>query len=171
MGIGGLMVRQGVRLVPILHGGGQQNRIRPGTENVPGTLAMTAAAMRQQDHAKVISIKSILQTLSDEIPDTYINQVTDHVSPYILNMSFVGVRGETLTSLLSSHSICVSMGTACRTSKKESALEALGFSRQRAESAIRFSFSDMNTEAEAYNAKNIIIECVSNLRRTTKRGI
>jgi len=172
MGVGGLMIRkkEGLRLVPMMYGGGQQNRIRPGTENVSGILAMAAAAINnQQKHHEVIKIKSILLSLADEIADTHVNHISDHVSPYILSMSFTGVRGETLTSLLSTHGICVSMGTACRTNKKESILESIGFSRQRAESAIRLSFSDMNTEEEAHRAKAIIKQCITTLRKIKPR--
>lgn len=182
MGVGGLMVRQGLRLQPMLYGGGQQNRIRPGTENVSGILAMAAAAKAhaaktqtldktklEQEWQRVKDIKDILLGLKQEIPDTYINQVTENVSPYILNMSFVGVRGETLTSLLSDHNICISMGTACRTNKKTSPLESMGFSRERAESAVRLSFSGMNTEEEAYQAKEVIKSCVSALRKIKPR--
>ena len=181
MGIGGLMVRKesGLRLQPIIYGGGQQNRMRPGTENVSGILAMAASVKEQtyykskieqeQPHRHIKNIKNILITLEHELPDTYINQVTNNVSPYILNMSFLGVRGETLTSMLSDHSICVSMGTACRTNKKASALESMGFSRERAESAVRLSFSNMNTEKEALQAKEIIKSCVLALRKIKPR--
>ncbi|MCL2422040.1 MAG: aminotransferase class V-fold PLP-dependent enzyme [Defluviitaleaceae bacterium] len=168
LGVGGLMVRSGIRLQPLMYGGGQQHRLRPGTENVSGILAMAAAAAASQKQAstsQAADIKGIMHTLSEAVADTYINQVSDSVSPYILNMSFDGVRGETLTSLLSSKGLHVSIGTACRTAKKESALEALGFSRERAQSAIRLSFSDMNTTDEAIRAKAIITDCVAQLRR------
>ena len=177
MGVGGLMVRQGLRLQPMIYGGGQQNRVRPGTENVHGILAMTAAIKTQasdqtkmeQERQHITSIKNILRTLEHEIPDAYINQITKNASPYILNMSFAGVRGETLTSLLSDHNLYISMGTACRTNKRVSALESMGFSHERAKSAVRLSFSRMNTKEEALEAKEIIKSCVSTLRKIKPR--
>lgn len=165
MGVGGLMLRKEIRLAPLMYGGGQQNRLRPGTENVSGILAMAAAVSNSfTDSSKIQNIKNIISSLADELPDTHINQVSEKASPYILNISFLGVRGETLTSLLSSRGLCVSMGTACRSAKKESALSAMGFSKQRAESAIRLSFSVMNTEEEAQQAKEIIKASVKELR-------
>jgi len=173
MGVGGMYIRKGIRLQPLIYGGGQQKGIRPGTENVPGILAMLAAAKEQwqnrvENHSKMLRIKNILASMVDEMPESeiYINQIDEFSSPYILNMSFVGVRGETLTSLLSSKGIYVSMGTACR-AKKESALVGMGFSRERAESAVRLSFSAMNTEEEAYQAKEIIKDSVKQLKKIT----
>ena len=161
-GVGGLMVKNGLRLQPLMYGGGQQNNIRPGTENVSGILAMAAAA---KNFCKVSNIKDIMMQLINEVPDTFVNQISKQASPYVLSLSFTGVRGETLTNLLSSKGVYVSMGTACRTKKgKTSALEEMGISRQTAESSIRLSFSYMNTEEEAYRAKDIIKKCVGELR-------
>lgn len=167
MGVGGLMVRKGLRLVPMMYGGGQQGGVRPGTENVPGILAMAAAAREhvQEDADKIANkIREIKRILALTIMGE-VNSASEETSPYILNMSFPGVRGETLTSLLSSRGVYVSQGTACRTAKKESALTAMGFSRERAESAIRLSFSAMNTPEEARKAKEIIEESVAELRK------
>jgi len=161
MGVGGLIVRKGVRLAPLMYGGGQQAKLRPGTENVPGILAMAAAA---KQFKPVKNIKAIMASLAEEIPDCQINQTSETSSPYILNISFIGVRGETLTSMLSSQGLYVSMGTACRAAKKETALTAL-IGKARAESAIRMSFSHMNTEEEAQQAKEIIKKSVQELRR------
>ena len=159
MGAGGLMVKKGVRIQPLFYGGGQQQNLRPGTENVPGILAMAAAAKERQDHDKILRIKNILSDLGD------INQAAEQASPYILNMSFKGIRGETLTNLLSAKGVCVSMGAACQTGKKKLTLVNMGFSKERAESAIRFSFSSANTEEEALQAKEIIKECLAELKK------
>ena len=168
MGVGGLVIRKGLRLVPMLYGGGQQNRIRPGTENVPGILAMTAAAKQQMNanREQIASIKGILSSIKEDLPDIHINTVNEKISPYILNMSIKGIKGEVLANLLSSKGVCLSIGAACRTSKKAvPALEAMGFDKSRAESAIRLSFSYMNTEEEAHRAKQIIKESILELRR------
>ena len=165
-GVGGLMVRKGIRLQPLMYGGGQQAKLRPGTENTSGILAMVLAAKEicLADHSNVKKIKAILSSLAEEIPAAFINQSSDKASPFILNMGFTDVRAETLTSLLSSKGLYLSMGAACRTSKKGSALEAMGFSKERAESSIRLSFSIMNTEEEAIRAKEMIKKSVDELR-------
>jgi len=168
MGIGGLVIKTGVRIKPQGFGGGQQRGIRPGTENVSGIVAMTAAAKSfvslEKCYETTSKIKDIMQTLCNEIPNTYVNQLTREASPYILSLSFPGLRGETLTNLLSAKGLYVSMGTACQTTKKDRALSSL-FGKERAESAIRLSFSYQNTDDEAYEAKKIIKAAVAELRK------
>jgi len=167
-GVGGIMAKSKLR--PMLYGGGQQSDIRPGTENVAGIVAMTAAVKEFEfaRYVEINSIKEIMKSLADELPDVHVNSL-QQTSPYILNMSFMGVKGETLTNLLSDGGVYVSMGAACRTSKKESGLELMGFKKERAESAIRLSFSYMNTTEEAYKAKEIIKESITLLRRRRRK--
>jgi cysteine desulfurase len=172
-GVGGLMVRKGVRIVPLLHGGEQEFSRRAGTENVASILQMTSAAKflsesLEENHAKVAAVKAELASLTDELPNCYINSIPNAhgASPYILNMSFVGIKGETLVHLLSEKKIYASMGAACRSRKKvKSVLEAMGFSAERAGAAVRFSFSHLNTVEEAVHVKKIVIESVLQMRR------
>lgn len=157
-GVGGLVVRNGLRITPLMYGGGQENKLRPGTENVTGVLHMARAAklLQNQEH-EVTKVKSIISELADELPNVYINALTGHVSPYILNMSFTGIKGEPFVHLLSEKGLYASMGAACQSRKNtKTALEAMGFSKERAASAIRFSFSHLNTAEEAVAAKEII---------------
>ena len=159
-GVGGLMVRKqveqqfGIRLPPLMYGGGQQNNLRPGTENVPGIVAMAEAAKAMQaiDNLTITNIKKILSDINGL---GVINQHEKEASPYILSVDIPGVRGETLTNLLSTHGVYISMGTACSTAKK---------SKMSVET-IRLSFSYMNTEEEALQAKVIIGNCIGELKR------
>ena len=156
IGVGGLVIRNGLRLSPLMHGGGQENKLRPGTENVNGILHMAEAA-KQNCTNDVEKVKSILAELASELPNVHINALTDNVSPYILNMSFIGIKGEPMVHLLSEKGLYASMGAACQSRKNtKTALEAMGFSKERASSAIRFSFSHLNTVEEAIVAKEII---------------
>ena len=169
-GVGGLAVK-GVRIAPLLYGGGQEKGFRPGTENLEGIIKMSCAAefLNQNQNANsahVSAIKAELSGIQENLPGVHINALTSSISPYILNMSFAGIKGETLVHLLSEKGIYVSMGAACRSRKRvKSALEIMGFSTERAQSAVRFSFSHMNTLDEAIHVKKIIIESVSQLRR------
>ncbi|MCL2577064.1 MAG: cysteine desulfurase [Defluviitaleaceae bacterium] len=174
-GVGGLFVRNGIRLLPILHGGGQENGIRAGTENICGILQTVSAAaqlhvFRDENYLRVSAIKSEIAELKHLLPDVFENSLTKETSPYILSLSFIGIKGETLVHLLSEKGIYVSMGAACRSRKKQkSLLETMGFSKERAESAVRFSFSHLNTVEEASIVKEIIIDCVSQMRRVLGR--
>ncbi|MCL2356102.1 MAG: aminotransferase class V-fold PLP-dependent enzyme [Defluviitaleaceae bacterium] len=174
-GFGGLY--SGVRLVPFSRGGGQENGLRSGTENLHGAIQTACAAKHlaanlEENHARVAAIKAALREIAYALPDVTENALSDVVSPYILNLSFAGIKGETLVHVLSENGIFASMGAACRSRKKQkSALEAMGFSKERAESAVRFSFSHLNTLEEAEIAKRVVIEKVSELRRILKRPV
>ncbi|MCL1845052.1 MAG: aminotransferase class V-fold PLP-dependent enzyme [Defluviitaleaceae bacterium] len=174
-GFGGLFIRGGLRLVPLLHGGGQENALRAGTENLRGALktahaAKTLAADLKKNHTHAADLKSSLLELTRALPDVFENALTATTSPYILNLSFIGIKGETLVHVLSENGIYASMGAACRSRKKQkSALEVMGFDKSRAESAVRFSFSHLNTLEETETVKKIIIKKVSELRRILKR--
>jgi cysteine desulfurase len=171
-GVGGLFVKQGVRLVPLLHGGGQENQLRAGTENVTGIANMATAAEqfiqnRQSYHAHVTAIRDTIAALANVIPNTFLNHTLEKVSPYILNMSFLGIKGEVLVHALSAHGLYVSTGAACQSKKKiRTVLEEMGFSKERADSAIRFSFSCKNTIQDAENACEIIVRTVREFTHT-----
>jgi len=170
LGVGGLWMRKGVKHMPLFHGGGQENGWRSGTENVSGIVQMSDTAESlvntwEENRERVAQIKSVLMSLQDKLPDVTINAMGKDVSPYILNMSFLGVKGEVLVHALSERGVYVSMGAACLSRKRaKTALELMGFSSHIAGSAIRFSFSPYNTLADAEAAKKIIIEEVSRFR-------
>ena len=169
-GVGALMVRSPMRLTPLLYGGGQENKLRPGTENTGGILQMAEIAKQlyhhqEKNHRHVAAIKSELALLANELANVTINSKPG-ASPYILNMSFLGIKGEVLVHLLSQKGIFVSMGAACRSRKNtKTTLESMGLPPHVASAAIRFSFSHLNTLKEAAVAKKNIIQAVTQLRR------
>jgi len=175
-GTGGLVKNKDLRLAPLFFGGAQENNLRPGTENAGGILKMAAVARqiwskRELYHSNVAEIKNELANISECIPHVFVNTMGGESSPYILNMSFSGVNGETIVHLLSEKGVYASMGAACRSRKKtKSALEIMGFDSERAKSAVRFSFSHLNTLEEAAEAKEIIIAAVTQMRRVTGRN-
>jgi len=170
VGVGGLWVRKGIPLTPQLHGGGQEKGLRSGTENVAGIIQMTEAIeflanAIEVNHAHVTAIKQIMLGLA-KLTDVTINTLGDNSSPYILNMSFLGVKGEVLVHALSEKGLFVSMGAACRSRKSsKSALELMGFSSEAAKSAIRFSFSHLNTLEEAATACELVSTEVKRFRK------
>jgi len=169
-GVGGLMVRN-TRLMPLLYGGGQERYYRSGTENVEGIIKMAYVIKNLHEsqsayHSQMCEIKSELSKIQDELPGVHVNCIGENTSPYILNLSFDGIKGEILVHLLSEKKIYASMGAACRSRKKEvSSLEAMGFTKERAQSAVRFSFSHMNTVAEACQVREAVAASVAQLRR------
>ena len=158
-GSGLLYARYPARLKPIIHGGGQQKGIRPGTENVAGIAAFGAAAAEafaQMDMARasVTALRDRLLQIPETIENVRVNSRPDG-SPYIVNMSFDGVRAEVLLHALEAEGFAVSAGSACSSKHKYSqVLVNHGLTVKQAEEAIRISPSPDNTltEAEAFAA-------------------
>jgi len=154
-GVGALYVRKGLTIHPYLIGGGQERGLRSGTENVPAIAGFGVAAelcRRNMDRRIEIMKKAkayLSEGIRSEIPDIRFNS-TEQGSPSILNVSFLGVRGEVLLHALEQSEIYVSTGSACSSRKRgqSSVLKAMGLSDKEIEGAIRFSFSEFNTEDE-----------------------
>ena len=152
-GIGALYVRKGVRLSPVIYGGGQEKGLRGGTENVPA-IAGFAKAVETFDNniSVVLDIKKhIAKRVTTEIPKVYVNGDADNSSPYILNIAMIGLRSEIILHSLEQKGIYVSSGSACSSNKPSPShvLTAMGYKPERVDSSIRLSFSNENTMEEA----------------------
>ncbi len=151
-GIGALYVKKGVRLSPLLFGGGQQNGLRVGTEPVPLIIALGAAAelCRAEQKALLPRYEELNRFLLEElslIPDVTVNSPEGSV-PYIVNVSVKGIRSEIMLHFLEQGGIFVSSGSACSKGAKSHVLTAMGLPDSRIDSAIRISFSHETTKEE-----------------------
>lgn len=173
-GVGALFVRQGLRVKPLILGGGQENGYRSGTENVPGIMGLGLAAelmweRRVEAGAHLAGLKERLrQRVQAEIPAVYANGPQDsRGAPHILNLSFPGVKGEVLLHALEDKGIYVSTGSACSSHQAPGShvLKAMGLVPQRLDGAVRFSFSPDNTRAEIDYTADCLKEVVPGLRR------
>lgn len=172
-GIGLLWLNRGRRLPPLLYGGGQEKNFRSGTENMPGILAFAAAYSvasgdRERYAAAMRAVKKRLaEGLLSALPQVAVNgPPPGEGAPHILNLSFIGVRSEVLLHHLAEQGVYVSAGSACnsRNSKGSTVLLEMGLNPERVDSALRFSFSRMNSLAEAETALPLIIAAVEELR-------
>lgn len=149
-GIGGLYIKKGITIQPLMLGGSQERNMRSGTENVPGIVGFGKAVESFfNDHLdKTSKIKKyLLNGLKEEVSDIKINSYEDErCAPHVLNVSFLGVRGEVLLHMLEQDGIYVSTGSACSSKKKSQShvLKAAGLNDEEIEGAIRFSFSYEN---------------------------
>ena len=176
-GVGALMIRKGVRVKPYLLGGGQESGMRSGTSNMPGIMAFSAAvsdyaAHRAEYCASMLAVKKRLYDNLSRIRDVRLNgPEPDLGAAHILNVSFMGVRGEVLLNALSEKGLLVSTGSACAAHKrgKNRILNAMGITGERQDGAVRFSFSHFNTVGEADTAADMIEEQVAILRRFRRR--
>ena len=124
-GIGALYLRKGTPIAPLLYGGAQEGKIRPGTENVPGILGMGAAMALRNDyyaqHAEDCreKRKELIRVLSDVSPTCIVNGPRQKFAPHIVSASFPGLNGELLLFHLNQKGVAVSMGSACTSSSIE----------------------------------------------------
>ena len=176
-GVGALYVRRGVRVKPYLLGGGQESGMRSGTSNMPGIMAFAAAVEdysknRTAYRAQMLAVKERLYGNLKRMKDVVLNSpAMGEGAAHILNMSFLGVRGEVLLNALSEKGLYVSTGSACAAHKRgrNRVLGAMGILGERQDGAIRFSFSHYNTVAEADKAAQLIEDQVAFLRRFKRR--
>lgn len=172
-GCGALYCRKGVRFAPRILGGSQQLALRPGTENTAGIAAFSQAVKDLSGHIdenyeNVGRVKAKLAEITDILPDIHING--ENTSPYILNLSFEGLRGEVLLHALEEKGIYVSTGSACSSkAKKNENVVAKIWGAPQGGCAVRFSFSSENTEEEASEAVKALEELVPLLRRFKRR--
>lgn len=147
-GIGALYIKNGIKLNPLLRGGGQENNLRSGTENIPGISGLAEAVKylpsltipKELDHL-LEKRKKYLFKLLQPIRSVVINSPKNG-APHIINFSIPGIKGETMLHALENNGIYVSTGSACSSKTKGSrVISACGLSSKRSESAIRVSLN------------------------------
>lgn len=170
-GIGFLYKKSAVRLSPLIYGGNQESGYRSGTENVPGIVGMAKATELivpniQENYEKVKMLWRRLKKGVIDIGDVIINS-PDNCTPYILNASFMGTRGEVILHRLESKGIFVSTGSACSSNKnsKSHVLKAMGKTDKEIEGAIRFSLSIQNTAEEIDAVLTVLEDAVKKFRK------
>ena len=172
-GVGFLYIRSGVKIKPLIYGGGQQAGMRSGTENVPGVAGFGAAVKEMYtDHAekiqKLIGLKDYMIDRLGEIEGTVINSKKGEASaPQIVSVSFEGVRSEVLLHALEDKGIYVSSGSACSSNHPgiSGTLKGIGVAQKLLDSTIRISFSIFNTKEEVDYTIDVLKELVPVLRR------
>lgn len=174
-GIGFMYVKENNRMKPIITGGGQENSVRSGTENVPGIYGLGEAVSilsknLDKNIEKMTNLKNMLREgIVENIEDIKINSPEDGVC-HVLNISFRGIKGEVLLHFLEQKGIYVSTGSACSSKKKGShVLNAMNLTPDEIEGAIRFSLSDMNSEEDILETIKAVKESVNDLRMIIKR--
>jgi cysteine desulfurase len=174
-GTGALFIREGVRLAPLFSGGNQERKIRSGTENVAGAVAM-AKALRmtlmkgEAEMVRMKNIHSLLRKGLAEIEGVQIHTPIENAAPHILNFSLKGIKSEVFIHSLERKGIFVSTTSACSSKKKSPSktLLAMGVHETQAESAIRISLSFENTREEAVTALVAFKESANQLRKVMK---
>lgn len=175
-GCGFIYIKKNNNLVPLIEGGSQEFGLRAGTQNIGCIMGLTKAAEiasenMERNFEKVKEVKSRFIEKLKDIDNVRINSpLSDEYSPYILNVSFRGVRGEVLLHFLEESGIYVSTGSACSSKERvriggSYVLKAIGLTADEIGGGIRFSFSDDNTIEEVDYTVDILNKGLKFLRR------
>ena len=172
-GMGLLYAAEGVKIRPLLYGGGQQKDLRPGTENVPGIAGFGEAVREiytdfEEKRDRLYQLKEQFVEGIQRLTGTTVNGRTGRDSaPHIVSVSFEGVRSEVLLHALEERGIYVSSGSACASNHPavSGTLKAMGIKRELLDSTLRFSFSEFTTEEELLYCLETLRELLPVLRR------
>ena len=172
-GMGLLYVREGVKVRPLLYGGGQQKDLRPGTENVPGIAGFGEAVREiytdfEEKRERLYRLKEQFVEGIGKLNGASVNGKTGRDSaPHIVSAGFEGVKSEVLLHALEERGIYVSSGSACASNHPavSGTLKAMGVRRELLDSTLRFSFSEFTTEEELACCLKALEELLPVLRR------
>ena len=171
-GIAGLYAKNLSQLTPLVHGGPQEQQKNAGTENIPGIIGIGIAAQTRQETLShyITHTQTLRNTLKDSLithfSDIYLNTATEHALPNTLNVSFLGIKAESLAIRLDLEGIAVSTGSACSTGTTHisSVLSQMGLPTEIVNSAIRFSLGATNTLEEIHQTLTILKTIIPKLR-------
>jgi cysteine desulfurase len=171
-GTGALFVRRGTALAPVLHGGGQERGLRPGTEDVAGAVGLAVAAElaeaeRETAATRLRGLRDLLEAgLRERIPDLVVNAGGAERLPHILNLSLPGADPELLLTGLDLEGIAASSGSACGSGafRPSHVLLAMGLAPEVAGPSLRFSFGRESTERDVERVLAVLPGLVERLR-------
>lgn len=176
-GVGFLYISSKAKVQPMILGGGQQNGMRSGTDNVPGIAGLGVAAEKiytdlDKKVEHLYQLKERMAKGLEELGDVIINGMPlRQGAPQILSVSFMGIRSEVLLHTLEEKGIYISAGSACSSHKRKASatLTAMGMPASQIECTVRISFSEENTFEEIDYCLDILKEIVPLLRRYSRR--
>lgn len=172
-GIGALYVKKGVRLEPIIHGGGHEKGLRPGTENVSGIVGLGKACELAEknlleDTKYITNLRDrLIDGILDSIEQSYLDGHRTKRLPNNANLRFTGIEGESLVLHLDSKGVAASTGSACSSKSLEPShvLIALGLEHVEAHGSLRLTLGKENTEEEVDYVITAVKEVVETLRK------
>ncbi len=166
-GVGAIFSRDGARLVPLLYGGEQQKKIRPGTESAPLIAAFGEAVNEADISANLTYIRELNAYAVEKLEA--IKGVTfnspEAALPYIINISVEGIKSETMLHHLEQNGVYVSSSSACAKGKRSYVLAAMGLSDDRIDSSVRISFSKHSTKEDIDALVDGIVSGIATLQR------
>lgn len=171
-GVGFIYIKEKTKVKPIIYGGGQQNGMRSGTENVPGIAGLSQAVKEiykdlKSENEKVTELKDYFIDRVSELEGVTVNSKKGSVgAPHIISVSVEGIRSEVLLHALEERGVYVSAGSACSSNKPavSATLKAIGVKKELLDSTVRFSLSVFTTKEEIDYAIETMEELMGRLR-------
>ena len=168
-GVGALYVKKGIKLIPLLHGGGHEFGLRSSTENIPGIVGF-AKAVKIANNSNIKYIEKLRNKLIEgilKIPNTQLNGSKEKRLCNNINVCFNNIEGESIGGFLDSYGISSSTGSACSSHSLEPShvLKAIGRTHIQINSSLRLSVSKFNTEEEINYVLEVLQKIVEKLRR------
>jgi cysteine desulfurase len=171
-GVGALYIRRGVKLLPIIHGGGQERGLRSGSENIPGIVGMGKAAELakreiQTEAERLTGLRdSLISGLLKEVPESYLNGHPTQRLPNNANVRFSYIEGESLLLGLDALGVQASSGSACtsKTLEPSHVLLAIGLKHEEAHGSVLFTLGKGNREEEVNYVVKVVPGTVRRLR-------
>lgn len=156
VGVGALILKRGVEIMPLLHGGGQERDIRSGTLNAAAIASFATAAQAALRNIEKNSLyvsglrEALRETIKSDVPDAIFNTGSGETLPGILNVRFPNTESDSLLLLFDSEGIACSTGSACSAGVQQPShvLLAMGLSEREARSSLRFSLGIENSRAD-----------------------
>ncbi|CAB4660676.1 MAG: aminotransferase class V-fold PLP-dependent enzyme [Actinobacteria bacterium] len=171
LGIGVLVLKRGLELPALLHGGGQEREIRSGTLNAPAIVALSAAAECSIPVEEIQQLRQLLENgIKQAVPDAYINSTGEKL-PGIVNATYPGTESDTLLLLLDAEGIAASTGSACSAGvqRPSHVLLAMGHNEKSARSSLRFSIGTSTTRAEIERVLEVLPVVIERARAANLR--
>ncbi|MFB3096394.1 MAG: cysteine desulfurase family protein [Nitrosopumilaceae archaeon] len=174
-GVGALYIRKGTTIVPFLLGGGQENGLRSGTENVASIVGFgKACQLAKQDmkknekHSRELRDK-LVSKIFQEIPKVNLNGHPSKRIPNNANFTFLGTNGEDLIIKLDEHGIAASTGSACsvKVQKESHVLRAMGLSHEQITGSLRLTIGSSNNEKEIDETVQVLKKITNELRKVS----
>ena len=178
LGVAALVLKHGIDLAPLLHGGGQEREIRSGTINAPGIVAFARAAEiaisnREENFKKIRVLRDqLISGIKRVVPDAIINSPVDPALPGVVNISIPGTESDALLLLLDSEGISASAGSACSAGvpRPSHVLVAMGIPEELADASLRISIGATNTSSEIDQVISVLPAVVERARNAFAVG-
>jgi cysteine desulfurase len=175
-GVGALVVRDRTAIEAMIHGGGQQYGLRPGTENVAGAVGLGKAAelAATEQTGLAATLRALRDRLADRlkagVPELTITAEDGDRAPHVVNVAIAGADSEAMLMHLDLAGVAASGGSACSTGTVEPShvLLALGMPRELALGALRFSLGHGTTEADIDRAADVMPGIVAKVRKLAR---